>query len=893
VGCGALEGLFVLILVAAGIFFVLVVPGLAIGGYRLASRLEREVRVLRAELRALLDRQATEDYQPHRPSHPVAEPGRSAVPPVHVQPARPEATPPQPVLVEPLPQEPEPSVLEPAARLAEPPASEPSPPKTAPEPKPRGLEQRLGARGFVWLGGVCLALAGAFLVKYSIDEGYLGPGTRIVLGILLGIALLVAGDFMRKRSGTIGQALTAAGVADLYASLFTATAYYHLVAPAFAFIVLAGLTFVAIGLALRHGPFVGLVGLAGGFITPAIVSTGEPNSAILFSYLYLLQLGSLWLERQRGWWYVPAVANAGGFGWALIIVMLPAALDAGMIEHIAVPVYLIVVAATVFWLSPRFPNLEAWPRFRIVCLISACASALVMLAWLGRGNFEVADWAFIVLLAVVGGLSSRLRPEHEFAGFALALAPMLGLLLWVTPRDLDGYLIIASILGALGTGGGYALMWGARRPEQWSLLSAAYGAVVLALAYWRLRGIDLLLPWSIVCLALSAIHLGFAERLRIWRQRDRGYRRSFGVHALACVAFLAAAVPLWVEREWLPVLWSLMLPLTAWIAIKIDEPWLRRGLWVAAPAVLIAVLVSGFPAGDRPIFNWLAYGLGVPTACFAATAWLARRSSDLRIMLLHQAGALILGFLLITLEIRHLFHGAAFKFALLGFAEAGTLVLVWGALALGAWRMAQRRGEARLRWIAYGLAVLAAALTIFGVWFAVNPLVVLLPVRGWPFLNTALYVFGTGFLLFLAMARVVSRSRLDSAHRRTTVALAAAIALIDGFLGITALNRHLFNGAYIGVLDGFRRMTDAELYGYTAAWLVYGGAMVVFAIWRRLPPLRYAAVGIVLLVVAKVLIIDTSHLTVLYRVASLLVIGLALLSLAYLYQRMVRRMEAA
>jgi len=53
------------------------------------------------------------------------------------------------------------------------------------------------------------------------------------------------------------------------------------------------------------------------------------------------------------------------------------------------------------------------------------------------------------------------------------------------------------------------------------------------------------------------------------------------------------------------------------------------------------------------------------------------------------------------------------------------------------------------------------------------------------------------------------------------------------------------------------------------------------------------AVGIVLLVVAKVLIIDTSHLTTLYRVASLLVIGLALLGLAYLYQRMVRRMEAA
>ena len=146
-----------------------------------------------------------------------------------------------------------------------------------------------------------------------------------------------------------------------------------------------------------------------------------------------------------------------------------------------------------------------------------------------------------------------------------------------------------------------------------------------------------------------------------WRFKEPIYRRSFGIHALACAGFLAAAVPLWVGREWLAVLWSLMLPLTMWVSIKIDEPWLRRGLWVGAPAVMLAVLFSGFPAGDRPIFNWLAYGLGVPTVCFAAAAWLARRASDLRLMLMLQGGTVILGFLLVTLEVRHLFHGAAFR----------------------------------------------------------------------------------------------------------------------------------------------------------------------------------------------------------------------------------------
>lgn len=886
VGHGTLdffEPMWGLILFAAGIFFVLVVPGLSIAAYRATQRLERELALLRRELRILHDRHEGAAYMPHRPSHPV-EPQPEAA-----QASIPSNETPQPE----APPAPEPAI-EPAAPLLHEPPARPTPPKTVSEPAPRGLEQRLGARGFVWLGGICIALAGGFLVKYSIDEGLLGPGMRIALGILLGIALLVAGDFMRRKSATIAQALTAAGVADLYASLFAAVALYQLIPPAMAFAILAVLTFIAIALSLRHGPFVGLVGLAGGFLTPAIVSTGEPHPAILFSYLYLMQVGALWLERQRGWWYLPALANAGGLGWAVLILSTPFLSDIGGIDEVALPIYLIVVAAGALWLSPRTATSSDWPESRIVGLASAAAVALLMLVWLAKDDFQTGDWAFVALLAILGAVSGRLRPQHEIAAFALAIVPVLGLLAWSGqfPDQVDRYLWIAGIIGVLGIGGAYGLLWGARNPERWSLLSAICGAAVLAIAYWRLRDIDLLLPWSIVCLILSAVHLGFTERLRTWRFKDRFYRRAFGVHALACAGFLAAAVPLWVEREWLPVLWSLLLPLIAWVANKIEEPWLRRGLWVAAPAVLIAVLVSGFPAGDRPIFNWLAYGLGVPTVCFAATALLVRRASDLRLMLLMQACALILGFLLVTLEVRHLFHGASFKTAPFGFGEAGTLALLWGALALMTWRMAQRRGEARLRWIAYGLAGLASGLTVVVVWGFANPFLHPISIVGLPVLNSALYVYGSGFVLFMAMARMANRSKLDAAQRHTTTGMAAAIALVDGLLCVSALNRHLFQGELIDFRYGSPLWSDAEFYGYSVAWLIYGGLLLALAIWRRLPALRHAAAGIVVLVVCKVFLGDASGLTGLYRFASFLGLGLTLLALGYLYQRMLKHAES-
>ena len=45
-------------------------------------------------------------------------------------------------------------------------------------------------RSFLRGAGACIALASFFLVKYSIEEGLLGPGMQVVLVLLLGIALL-------------------------------------------------------------------------------------------------------------------------------------------------------------------------------------------------------------------------------------------------------------------------------------------------------------------------------------------------------------------------------------------------------------------------------------------------------------------------------------------------------------------------------------------------------------------------------------------------------------------------------------------------------------------------------------------------------------------------------
>ena len=62
--------------------------------------------------------------------------------------------------------------------------------RSLPSSRKVGWEQRLGARAFVWVGAVTLALAGVFLVRYSIEEGYLSPEVRVILAALFGFALI-------------------------------------------------------------------------------------------------------------------------------------------------------------------------------------------------------------------------------------------------------------------------------------------------------------------------------------------------------------------------------------------------------------------------------------------------------------------------------------------------------------------------------------------------------------------------------------------------------------------------------------------------------------------------------------------------------------------------------
>src|SRR6516164_3991653 len=183
-----------------------------------AAGAKSRVQALEVRLRALEARLA-------QGGAAAAAPAAAPVP----SPSESHPTAPGPQVIEPTAS----PAVEPAAAEPPPPSAPPSPPPPPPAPRP-SFEERFGTQWAVWAGGLALALGGYFLVQYSIEQGWFGPGVRILCGVLLAVALLVAGEWARRTENLsslvpvstahIPSILTAAGTAVAYATVYAAYA---------------------------------------------------------------------------------------------------------------------------------------------------------------------------------------------------------------------------------------------------------------------------------------------------------------------------------------------------------------------------------------------------------------------------------------------------------------------------------------------------------------------------------------------------------------------------------------------------------------------------------------------------------------------------------------------
>jgi uncharacterized membrane protein len=284
------------------VIFVLAVAALAVAfrAQRRSERLEREV----LELRRFM-------FAAERSAPAAAEAMQAPATPVEAPPP-----PPTPVITYEAPS------LEPAAA---PPSPLTPPPPVAPPRPPRPAfdwEGLIGVRLFSWIAGIALVLAMIFLLKYGVEHGWLRPAVRATIGLVSGIALLIACELkVARKYPFTANAMDGAGIAILYATLFALHGVWHLWPAWAAFAGMLVVTAITVWLSSRRDSvFIALLGLLGGFATPALLSSGENRPIALFSYLLLLNGGLSWIAYRKRWPLLTAlsVALTAIYQWAWI-----------------------------------------------------------------------------------------------------------------------------------------------------------------------------------------------------------------------------------------------------------------------------------------------------------------------------------------------------------------------------------------------------------------------------------------------------------------------------------------------------------------------------------------------------------------------------------------------
>jgi uncharacterized membrane protein len=173
-----------------------------------------------------------------------------------------------------------------------------------------------GGNTLVRVGVLVLFFGVAFLLKYAADQGFVPIELRLAGVALGGIALLVVGWRLRKKREAYALMLQGGGIGIIYLTVFAGLRLYHLVPPALAFVLLAGMAFFSAVLAIvQDSKVLAITGAAGGFLAPILASTGGGSHVALFSFYAVLNAGILYIAWFKAW----RELNLVGFAFTALI----------------------------------------------------------------------------------------------------------------------------------------------------------------------------------------------------------------------------------------------------------------------------------------------------------------------------------------------------------------------------------------------------------------------------------------------------------------------------------------------------------------------------------------------------------------------------------------------
>jgi uncharacterized membrane protein len=789
-------------------------------------------------------------------------------------------------------------------------------PETAPEPamaavQAPDMEQRLATRWFVWIGGLAMAFGGLLFVKYAYDIGLISPTLQIVLGLLLGGAIIGAGQYVKPKAELdyVPQALTAAGLAITFGSIYAAYALYELIPPATAFAGLGLIGVFALLLSLRQGPFVAALGVAGSYLTPTLITSPNPSAWSFFPYLLIIQATCFAILRKRPWWWLGYASIAGSIAWALLWFAGPF-----VAEH-ALPLGLFALASAavaVFAIDGRQILSEESGSLHGIASMSGrlklgstgiLAGIIILSALVVVAQHSLASLVMFAtgIAAVVS--FAWMKKGESYAALPAAAVTLLVLLRWREASFVDLAMgddgLWANILGSaaksyarwmLGAGAaffatGLAGLMRKKPAWSWAALAGGSSAAFLFFAWARVDAVIGTRGWAAIA-AFAALVLAGAVWRREQRHDDVDQNLASGLLAIAAacvaiftldrlldgvwftlaVALLASGFAAWTLRSTVRLLAPVSTALASMTALRL---FLSREFWVPETAL---------PLG----LHWPLYGYGVPAALFlGASRWIRKTGHD-RYAAALEGISLGLVISLVSLEIRALIAG---NYVNEGpqLVEVAAHVMAWLGAAYGLMYRQALFSNFISKWGARILIVVSVSTVALTSLIVLNPIVSGEPVLGNVAFNELLLAYAAPAVLLALIAQkltVLNWEKLRPALGAFTLLLALTYVTLE--------TKRVFQGRLMEA----QSLTNAEGYAYSAVWLIFSLLLFITGLKMQRQYLRYGGLAVMILVVGKVFLLDVAGLGGFYRIASVFGMGVCLLAIGWLYQRFMQRPAA-
>jgi uncharacterized membrane protein len=306
-----------------------------------------------------------------------------------------------------------------------------------------------------WLGIIsiiCFIFAAGFIIKLSIESGWLTPAKQIVLAALLGISLIGVGFLLLKKDRDYASLLPAAGIIILYITTFATYRYYELITFPMAIAATSIVSALCIGIYRKiQVDIYAITAAIGSYLSPAFLGLNTTDTTFTLYYYILCSIAfaiiSVWVKSRT-------LTVVAAYLAILMSTYVGLTLQQDKVLVLILALHFLIFSIGTYFYTKKtnqtLTSIEAWSFFPVLLLFYA-----VEYTFIYRIEPKLAPWlsllfaAFLLMLYIFTyfRLKDRILSSQSMILAFITVVVFHSFYLEILPEDFRPWLFIIITLG--------------------------------------------------------------------------------------------------------------------------------------------------------------------------------------------------------------------------------------------------------------------------------------------------------------------------------------------------------------------------------------------------------------------------------------------------------------